>query len=88
MNILVTGGAGFIGRWVVKTLLLEGNEVVALDNLSNGRLENIYEFVYEDKLDYIKNNKENISDLEGEKFKFIKGDIKDDALLDKLFKKK
>lgn len=36
MNILVTGGAGFIGRWVVKILLLEGNEVVALDNLSNG----------------------------------------------------
>lgn len=54
MNILVTGGAGFIGRWVVKILLLEGNEVVALDNLSNGKLENIYEFVYEDKLDYIK----------------------------------
>ncbi|ABS35011.1 dTDP-glucose 4,6-dehydratase [Clostridium botulinum] len=87
MNILVTGGAGFIGRWVVKTLLLEGHEVVALDNLSNGRLENIYEFVYEDKLDYIKNNKENISGLEGENFKFIKGDIRDEALLDELFKK-
>ncbi|EDS76682.1 NAD-dependent epimerase/dehydratase family protein [Clostridium botulinum C str. Eklund] len=44
MNILVTGGAGFIGRWVVKTLLKEGHNVLALDNLSNGRLENIEEF--------------------------------------------
>ena len=44
MNILVTGGAGFIGRWVIKTLLEEGHSVVALDNLSNGSLENIEEF--------------------------------------------
>lgn len=44
MNILVTGGAGFIGRWVVKALLKEQHNVLALDNLSNGRLENIEEF--------------------------------------------
>lgn len=44
MNILVTGGAGFIGRWVVKKLLMEGHRVVAFDDLSNGRLENIEEF--------------------------------------------
>ena len=44
MNILVTGGAGFIGRWVVKKLLAEGQRVVALDDLSNGRLMNIDEF--------------------------------------------
>ncbi|APC41161.1 dTDP-glucose 4,6-dehydratase [Clostridium estertheticum] len=44
MNILVTGGAGFIGRWVVKRLLDDGHSVVALDNLSNGMLENIEEF--------------------------------------------
>ena len=35
MRILVTGGAGFIGRWVVKGLLDGGNEVTALDDLSN-----------------------------------------------------
>lgn len=43
MKTLVTGGAGFIGRWVVKKLF-ENHEVVALDNLSNGTLENIVEF--------------------------------------------
>ncbi|MEY7998790.1 dTDP-glucose 4,6-dehydratase [Clostridium sp. Mt-5] len=44
MNILVTGGAGFIGRWVVKQLLSENHSITVMDNLSNGRLENIEEF--------------------------------------------
>ncbi|MDD2621290.1 MAG: SDR family NAD(P)-dependent oxidoreductase [Syntrophomonadaceae bacterium] len=44
MNILITGGSGFIGRWVVKKLLGEGHKVTAFDDLSNGRLTNIEEF--------------------------------------------
>ncbi|SMC40373.1 dTDP-glucose 4,6-dehydratase [Sporomusa malonica] len=44
MKVLVTGGAGFIGRWVVKRLLEDGHEVWAVDDLSNGRTENIEEF--------------------------------------------
>jgi nucleoside-diphosphate-sugar epimerase len=41
---LVTGGAGFIGRWVVARLLEGGHEVCALDDLSNGRRENLAAF--------------------------------------------
>ncbi len=44
MNILVTGGSGFIGRWVVKRLLEDDNQVWVLDDLSNGRAENLDEF--------------------------------------------
>ena len=44
MNILVTGGSGFIGRWVVKRLLKDDNRVWVLDDLSNGRVENLDEF--------------------------------------------
>jgi len=44
MNVLVTGGSGFIGRWVVKQLLHENNRVLVLDDLSNGRAENLDEF--------------------------------------------
>jgi UDP-glucose 4-epimerase len=41
MRCLVTGGAGFIGRWIVEKLVERGDEVVALDDLSNGRRENL-----------------------------------------------
>ncbi|MDW7733447.1 MAG: GDP-mannose 4,6-dehydratase [Methanolobus sp.] len=44
MKILVTGGSGFIGRWVVKRLLDDDNQVWVLDDLSNGRAENLDEF--------------------------------------------
>ena len=43
MNVLVTGGSGFIGRWVVKKLLEGRYEVCVLDDLSNGRVENLEE---------------------------------------------
>ncbi len=38
---LVTGGAGFIGSHLVEALLARGDSVVALDNLSTGRLTNL-----------------------------------------------
>lgn len=46
MNILVTGGAAFIGRWVVKQLLKDGHNVWVLDDLSNGSRKNIEEISY------------------------------------------
>lgn len=41
MNILVTGGAGFIGSHLVDSLLKDGNKVICIDDLSLGRKENI-----------------------------------------------
>ncbi|MBI4354261.1 MAG: SDR family oxidoreductase [Candidatus Omnitrophica bacterium] len=41
MRTLVTGGAGFIGSHLVERLLADGHQVVALDNLSTGRLSNL-----------------------------------------------
>ena len=46
MNILLTGGAGFIGRWVLKRLLEEQHNVWILDDCSNGRKENVEEFLH------------------------------------------
>ncbi|MCP4249812.1 MAG: NAD-dependent epimerase/dehydratase family protein [bacterium] len=56
MRALITGGAGFIGSHLVERLLAKGHEVVAVDNLSTGRLANLaavseherFEFVYDD----------------------------------------
>ncbi len=40
-KILVTGGAGFIGSHVVDELVTNGHDVVTLDNLSGGDIENV-----------------------------------------------
>lgn len=41
MNILVTGGAGFIGSHLIDLLLDKGHRVTCVDNLYLGRIENI-----------------------------------------------
>ncbi len=41
MEVLVTGGAGFIGSHLCEALLREGHQVTALDNISTGRFENV-----------------------------------------------
>ena len=41
MRALITGGAGFIGSHLTEALLDNGDEVLILDNLSTGSMENI-----------------------------------------------
>ena len=50
MKFVVTGGAGFIGSYLVKYLLNENYEITIVDNLCTGRLENLSGF--EDKIDF------------------------------------
>ena len=40
-KVLVGGGAGFVGSYLVELLLIEGAEVSVIDNLSRGRIENL-----------------------------------------------
>lgn len=52
-NCLVTGGAGFIGSHLVDELIRKGCIVRVLDNLSNGKMENLSHHFGQEKLDFI-----------------------------------
>jgi dTDP-glucose 4,6-dehydratase len=61
MRILITGGAGFIGSHMVDRLIAEAHQVVAMDNLVTGDLNNIqhhranpqFEFIFHDVSNHI-----------------------------------
>jgi UDP-glucose 4-epimerase len=57
---LVTGGAGFIGSYIVEELVRRGFSVVALDNLSLGNMDNIAHLRKQKNLEFIQGS---ISDL-------------------------
>ncbi len=56
MRILITGGAGFIGSHLCDRLLAEGHEVIAMDNLSTGNIENIAHLAGHERFHFIKHD--------------------------------
>lgn len=52
-NIIVTGGAGFIGSHLCKRLLTIGNNVICIDNLLTGSIENLKEFKENPNFEFI-----------------------------------
>jgi UDP-glucose 4-epimerase len=53
-NFLITGGAGFIGSHLSELLLQEGHHVVAIDNLSTGRLDNVQHLCQHSKFQFVR----------------------------------
>ncbi|MEG2560944.1 MAG: UDP-glucose 4-epimerase GalE [Acinetobacter sp.] len=68
-NILVTGGAGYIGSHTCVELLEAGHDVIVLDNLSNSSEESL----------------KRVQELTGKTLKFIRGDIRNQSDLDQAF---
>jgi UDP-glucose 4-epimerase len=53
VRALITGGAGFIGSHLADALLERGDQVILLDNLSTGRLENIDHLRERDDVEFV-----------------------------------
>ena len=69
MNVLVTGGAGYIGSHTCVELLQSGYGVVVIDNLCNSNPESL----------------RRVQEITGKSLKFYEGDVRDEALLRKIF---
>ena len=69
MNVLVTGGAGYIGSHTCLELLESGYGVVVIDNLVNSNAESL----------------NRVQKLAGKSLTFYEGDVRDEALLRKIF---
>ena len=69
MNVLVTGGAGYIGSHTCLELLEGGYGVVVIDNLCNSNPKSL----------------NRVEELTGKKLKFYPGDVRNEALLTKIF---
>ena len=61
-NVLVTGGAGFIGSNLCEELLRLGNKVVCLDNFATGKIENIEQFLKNTNFTLFKGDIRNLED--------------------------
>ncbi len=70
MNILVTGGAGYIGSHTCVALLEQGHSVVVVDNLCNSSPEAL----------------KRVQQLTGKSLGFYQGDVRDEALLRQIFR--
>lgn len=69
MNILVTGGAGYIGSHTCVELLEAGYTPIVLDNLCNSSAESL----------------RRVEQITGKPVKFVEGDVRDEAVLDAVF---
>ena len=69
MNVLVTGGAGYIGSHTCVELIEAGHTPIVIDNLSNSNPESLHR----------------VAEITGKTVEFIEGDVRDEALLEKIF---
>ena len=65
MRILVTGGAGFLGSHLCDRLLADGHQVIAMDNLRTGSVDNIAHLAGNDRFRFDKYDVTNYIFLDG-----------------------
>ena len=69
MNVLVTGGAGYIGSHTCVELIETGHTPIVVDNLYNSSAKSL----------------DRVREITGKEVKFYEGDVRDEALMEKIF---
>lgn len=77
LNILITGGAGFIGSHTILELLNAGHNVISLDNGCNA---------YVDSVNALPESLKRVQEITGKTMKNYTVDIRDKNALDEVFK--
>ena len=66
MRIVVTGGAGFIGSHFIEKLINKDFEIVVVDNLITGSLENIKQYIDSKQIQFLEQDVQNFIEIDGE----------------------
>ena len=64
MNIVITGGSGFVGSYLSEKLINDGHEIIVVDNLLTGSTENINHLMHNENFSFIEHDVQNHIEIE------------------------
>ena len=64
MNIVITGGSGFVGSYLCEKLINDGHEIIVVDNLLTGTTENINHLMHNENFSFIEHDVQNHIEIE------------------------
>ena len=64
MNIVITGGSGFVGSYLCEKLINDGHEIIVVDNLLTGSTENINHLMDNENFSFIEHDVQNHIEIE------------------------
>ena len=64
MNIVITGGSGFVGSYLCEKLINDGNSIIVIDNLLTGSTENINHLMDNENFSFIQHDVQNHIEIE------------------------
>jgi len=63
MNVLITGGAGFIGSHLAERMIAQGHRITAVDDLSTGSMDNIFSLMGRDDFQFVRESVRNAATM-------------------------
>ena len=64
MNIVITGGSGFVGSYLCEKLINDGHKIIVIDNLLTGSMENINDLLDNENFSFIEHDVQDHIEIE------------------------